>query len=584
MTGEQDEIENKISIEALDQLFERIRKEVYTNHIVPIVVILVMWSSVNQSLLVGWGILMLIGIWANYYIAVQYLSQTEILDPYKWGRRMSGVMLYFGLLWVYAISFFYLEDSFGLQIFLSTIALVFTIGSVMVGVYWFPMFYLLAVPVLVALIVRFLMIGTIEYIALAALVLWTLLMSGTMAKMLNARVRSEMRLRHESALLNESLKQKTTEAELATMAKSNFLAAASHDLRQPVHALSLFIDVLKEAESETERKKIYPSIDLSLEALRKLFDALLDISRLDAQVVQPEVSHFDISAVVLKLASEFNSTAKDKGLKLKVHTRSAIVISDRILLERVIRNLLANAIHYTNSGSVLLSTRKRGDHILLQVWDTGIGIPEDRKEDIFIEFLQLHNTHRDRSQGLGLGLAIVQRLCDILEHRIDLSSALGKGTVFNICLPVGDKSLIKERRPELITNKWDLSGRCIVVIDDETEILAAMKSLLSQWGSEVVAATSLSQAIAKLEIEGQIPDMVISDLRLKNNQTGLEAIDCLRSKFGLNIKGIIVTGETSPNKIRDVTNSDYLLLQKPVKPINLRMAIDNSFQLDTKDN
>ena len=291
--------------------------------------------------------------------------------------------------------------------------------------------------------------------------------------------------------------------------------------------------------------------------------------------MKPKIRHFDLAELLQSLSEEFSSAAKAKNLKLKVHCKKLIVKSDRILIERILRNIISNAIRYTESGGVLLSARIRKDKILLQVWDTGIGIPQESKDDVFVEFHQLHNTHRDRMQGLGLGLAIVKRLCVLLDHPLELISKQDKGTVFNILMPIGDAELMISADTNKITYSWDLTGRCIVVIDDERDILHAMDTLLSRWGCRVVIAETLQDAIDGLNKNKLTPDLILSDLRLKGDINGIEVINSLRNQFGLNIEGILITGETSPEQIKISKESGYKVLQKPVKPIYLRTIINH---------
>ena len=386
-------------------------------------------------------------------------------------------------------------------------------------------------------------------------------------------MRSEIRLRHETHVLNEALQAKTQEAEQAVIARSRFLAAASHDLRQPMHALSLFVDVIKEEKSETERQKLFSRIELSLEALRKLFDSLMDISKLDAKVVSPEYSHFNIADLLQSLVDEFKSAAKEKGLKIRIHAQPSIVVSDRLLLERILRNLIGNAIRYTESGGVLLSARNRGNSVLVQVWDTGIGIPLESQDVVFTEFCQLNNAHRDRNQGLGLGLAIVKRLSWLLGYPLELHSIPGKGSVFSLQITSGEYNMIKAKENVAPAHRWELTGRNILVIDDEREIRDAMRTLLSKWGCEVVTAESPEEAENIVYEKGITPDLIISDLRLHGSWTGVQALDGLRERFGAAIPCILITGETDLEQLKLVKDSGYALLQKPVRPIRLRSAI-----------
>jgi signal transduction histidine kinase/CheY-like chemotaxis protein len=574
MSTDSHELDERITLEALAPAFRLVRRDALWNTLIPLTVIAVMWSRIDHRVLMAWGALFVVGGVAKYALAVLYFRREVIpAEARKWAWWLTAVALYHALLWASTVFLFYVDGAPEYQIFLITLLNVIGIGSAIAALYWYPLFYVRAVPIMGALVVRLAIDGTFAYIALAALLLLGLGGTASIARAMNNSMRSEIRLRHESAALNEALHAKTLEAQQATMAKSKFLAAASHDLRQPLHALSLFIDVLKEEKSEHERQKIFPRIDLSLEALRKLFDALLDVSRLDAKVVNPEYSHFDLAEVLKSLAEEFRSAAGEKGLKLRVHADSLIVISDRLLLERILRNLVGNAIRYTESGGVLLSARNRGDTVLLQVWDTGVGIPQEYKDEIFVEFRQLHNAHRDRNQGLGLGLAIVKRLCELLHHPLELRSQPGTGSVFGLRIAKGRQSMMVVKEALSPAHSWELSGRRILVIDDEREILEAMRTLLSKWGCEVISAESLAEAVNVLNEMQITPDLIVSDLRLRDGCTGVDAIESLRAQFGASIPGILVTGETASEQLNSAKGSGYDLLQKPVRPIRLRSAI-----------
>ena len=568
------ELEERITLEALDSIFRRIPAASYKILLLPLTVIAVMWSQIDHALLTGWGVLVLVSILIRYSVAVAFLRKdVHFKEANQWGRRFSLGSLFSGMVWSSAAFLFFVNGSAEHQVFIMTLIAILNISSVISGAYWYPSFYLFAVPTFSAMVLRLLMEGSVAYTGLAILLLFYLLATVSLTKELRRSMRSEIRLRHQTLAFSEALQEKTEEAQQATLAKSKFLAAASHDLRQPLHTLSLFIDVLKESKSEGERANIFPRIDLSLHALRKLFDALLDVSRLDAKVVIPEVTHFDLAELYKTLSEEFAPAAREKNLTLRVHAGFQVIVSDRLLLERILRNLIGNAIRYTKTGGVLLSARARGDRVLLQVWDTGIGIPQESQEEVFVEFQQLHNSHRDRAEGLGLGLALVQRLCRLLKHPLELRSQPGKGSVFSITIPRGRTELVVNRQSTAHTHSWDLKGRSILVIDDERDILDAMQRLLSKWGCEVVIAESLADASTALSEKWLTPDVILSDLRLCNDKTGIEAIDSLRKQFGASIPGILITGDTSKEQIKMAKESGYELLQKPVRPAHLRSVI-----------
>lgn len=567
-------MEDRITLEFLDDYFRGTYKKILNSILVPLIVVVVMWSQVDHVILVAWLCLMAVGIIAKHQIAADYIKQDVAwADANKWGRRATYPVFFLGMLWAVAMFVFYVDGSTTHQIFLITVILALGTASMFAGIYWFPLYYMYTIPITGSLVIRLAMEGEAAYIALAFWIFLGALGIHAIAKRLHALVRSEMRLRHESAELTEALREKSEEAEQAMQAKSRFLAAASHDLRQPLHSLALFIDLLKSAQSDAERADLFPRVDRSLGALSKLFDALLDISRLDADAVRPEFTHFHLADLVGSLVDEFAQTANDKNLSLRQRGDCGVVVSDRMLLERILRNLIGNALRYTEEGGVLISCRSRGDSILLQVWDTGIGIPDADREAVFDEYYQLHNPHRDRNQGLGLGLSIVRRLCLLLQHPLEVNSRVGKGSVFSLRVQKGSAGMIRGREALQPAHGWDLNGRCIVVIDDESDIRNAMEKLLSRWGGSVVVAESLADAFDQLAEVAAVPDLILSDLRLRDGASGIDAIDSLRSRFGEGIPGILITGETAPEQIGRAKSSGYDLLQKPVQPVRLRSAI-----------
>ncbi|NOQ90401.1 MAG: response regulator [Gammaproteobacteria bacterium] len=573
------ELEQRVSFEAICDIYQLVVGRIMSMSTIVLIVIAVMWSQIAHDVLIIWGLLIISGIVLQDYNARLFIRQNaRPIDFKKWNIRLISASLYFGLLWASSVFLFHTPKSIEHQIFLSTVILSLGLVKIVASLYYLPLFYVYAAPMIIALAIRFAMEGTLAYAALAILMVWLLLGSISFAKILNKSMRSEKRLRHESHALVDALQVKSEEAQQATMAKSRFLAAASHDLRQPLHALSLFVDVLKDSNSDKERACIFPRLELSVDALRKLFDALLDVSRLDAKVVKPEYSHFDLAELLQDMAVEFKTAANKKNLRLKVYARSAIIVSDQLLLERILRNLITNAIRYTESGGILLSARMRGDTVLMQVWDTGIGIAQKSRKEIFVEFQQLHNAHRDRSQGLGLGLALVKRLCDLLHYPLTLRSQPGKGSIFSITIPRGNAGLIASKQAAK-THSWNLNGRHVLVIDDEHEILHAMKTLLSKWGCEAVTADSLEDAINQLNEKEFVPELVLSDLRLRNNETGIEAIDGVREIFGSSIPGVLITGDTDPESLKIARQSDYELLQKPIRPAHLRTVIHHKLSV-----
>jgi PAS domain S-box-containing protein len=369
-----------------------------------------------------------------------------------------------------------------------------------------------------------------------------------------------------------ALRRAKDEAERANMAKSKFLAAASHDLRQPVQALVFFTSALRLKITGTVATSMLAEIQLSLEGLNVLLESLLDVSRLDAGIVSPQIEDFALAERLDRLRAEFTPAAEEKGLSLRIVSSTAFVHSDATLIERIARNLVGNAIRYTEAGKVVVGIRRRQGRLWLEVWDSGIGIPPERMEDIFEEFTQLGNPERDRAHGLGLGLSIVRRLCRLLEHRLVVRSQPGHGSVFAVELPEG--------RPRLAAAQPALEAtgdqRLVVVIDDEASVLKGLSLILEEWGFEVLAAGSEEEAVRLLEQGHRQPNAILADYRLRDGRTGAEAVRHIRSLFDSPIPSIIITGDTAPERLREAEASGFSILHKPVQPPHLHNLLDNA--------
>lgn len=433
-----------------------------------------------------------------------------------------------------------------------------------------------ALPVALPLAFHFFTDGTQGNEVMGLMVLVYLVGCIYFARVFNGVVTETLRLKYANDALLADLQRQKQIAEDANIAKSKFLAAASHDLRQPLHALNLLIEALKTSRADCDRAAIYPRVEQSLDALGKLFNALLDISRLDAAAVTPEPEDFRLAGLLGRCVREHEAEARRKGLWLHCRGCGARVHTDPLLLERVVRNLLSNAIRYTKRGGVLIACRQRRDDLLLQVWDTGIGIPDERIPEVFEEFRQIDNPHRDRSRGLGLGLAIVRRLCALLGLSLTLRSRLGRGTVVSVLLPRAERAGAVAAVPAPPQPVWEMRGRSVLVIDDERDVLQATAVLLERWGCEVLTAQSGEQAQALLRGDGVVPDIILSDLRLRDEETGIEAIAAVRAALRQSVPAVLLTGDTAPERIRLARESGYRLLHKPLQPARLRAALQRA--------
>lgn len=382
----------------------------------------------------------------------------------------------------------------------------------------------------------------------------------------------------ENARMLSEIEEKSRQLDLANQYKSRFLAAASHDLRQPLHALNLFVAQLHGKTGAKWRKRLIHRIDATVSAMNELFNALLDVSKLDAGVLEPNVAEIPVEQILRRIETTFGEAAREKGLKLRVATSRAWVSSDFILLERILLNLVSNAVRYTSRGGIVVGCRRRGSVLRVEVWDSGPGIPDDRQRDIFGEFYQLARDSHPTG-GLGLGLAIVERLCRLLDHPIEVRSSLGRGSRFSVLVPL----VSPERSAQAISLSPAVAadpvrGKTIAVIDDDILVLEAMAGVLQSWGCRVVTGTSGEAVLARLSELTARPDVIISDYRLASGITGIEAIQFLRRELDLDAAAFLISGDTTLDSLRDASERGYVLLHKPVAPMALRAILNRSLQ------
>ncbi len=383
----------------------------------------------------------------------------------------------------------------------------------------------------------------------------------------------------DNLLFEERLQFSIHQLQEKEKAKTRFLAAASHDLRQPLHAMGLFVTALQERVQDVETRKIVQQLEASTEALRDLLNSLLDISRLDAGVVQPRNDSYPVQEIFDRLSHDYFPAATEKKISLRFTTHPYWVKSDASLLEQILRNLLSNAIRYTRNGGVLLGCRIRGQRLRFEVWDTGIGISPAELENIFHEFYQVGNPQRDRNLGLGLGLAISQRLAILLGTHIEVKSAPGKGSMFAFSVSISKQDMPLQGSTNFPAHRH-FSNSIILVIDDEMAIRDATRLMLENWGCKVMLADSGEDAVELLQHTGTHPHAIIADYRLRNNRTGAEAISAIHQIFDPDIPAIIITGDTAPERLREAKESGYHLLHKPLAPAKLRTLLSHLLASD----
>jgi signal transduction histidine kinase/CheY-like chemotaxis protein len=486
----------------------------------------------------------------------------------KWGTRLVIAMFLLGCAW----------GSAGIVMFqplFTPYQLVLTFGLFMVTIVcmaggltsFIPTVYAIAPPTIVPLIVRMLLEGDFVHLLVAAGGILVLALTLYYARHLSGLIAESFNMRFENVL-------ERNRAEAASRAKTRFLASASHDLRQPLHTLSLYSAALKLHAPDGATGDIAMHIDKALTSLSVLVNSLLDISKLDAGAVQPELQPVNVKSVIERIQTDYEPVAHAKGLELRIRSSDSVVRTDPVLLERLVRNLVDNAFKYTATGSVTLSSEADDSTVRISVRDTGPGIPAAERERVFEEFYQLGNPERDRSQGLGLGLAIVRRLVELLGLELELESETGRGSVFTVKLPreSENRTMSPTTSASVEAQTRGLSGVQVLVIDDEAEVRAGMRTLLECLGCRVTACSGYAEAEQLLDQHALHVDVIIADFRLRQHENGIDTVRRLRDRLGA-VPALLVSGDTAPERLREAQSSGLPLLHKPVSAEKLTETI-----------
>jgi two-component system, sensor histidine kinase len=367
-----------------------------------------------------------------------------------------------------------------------------------------------------------------------------------------------------------SIEKAKRQAEAASSLKTTFVTSVGHDLLQPLNAARLALSALSELQTGPEGGVLIEQVDRCLVTLEDLIRTLLDLSKLDAGVMQPEIRSFELNDVMEPLAREFDHFAQKRGLKLRIYATKRTVRSDPNMLRRILQNLLANALRYTAHGGVLVGVRRRGDYALVQVCDTGPGIPEDRREAIFQEFQRAHSDIPGQT-GFGLGLAIVRRFALVLGLPVSLASRVGRGSTFSVLIPLSAEAPPPPVAiPTVRAFPNRIAGAKVLLIENEPAVSEAMILLLERWGCDIAVATSGAEAVEKLRVLANPPQIIIADLHLNNGELGPQAIHAARRACGREVPAMIVTADHSTRAEEEARRHKLEMLRKPVRPAELR--------------
>ncbi|RQP26262.1 ATP-binding response regulator [Piscinibacter terrae] len=560
------------------------------------VIALLYWAITPMPVMASWlGLFFVIWI-ARLFMSRQFnraKPQTQE-DWQRWRIYANLGTFASGILWGTTAWIFYPHGDSIQQVGLIILVYTFCVAAVPVLSTQPRVYLTFAALSFVPLAVRIASEGTVYAYQLAGVLLLIMSLTTVLARRYRQALQRVIDLKlHADELLAQLRVEKQAadtarrEAEVANRSKTQFFTAASHDLRQPLHAMGLFAEALRNKSHDDEVAHLVNSINASVDALEELFSELLDITRIDSGGVAVNPQHFEIGDIFRKLRLHFEPTAFEKGLALRLRGGKHMVHADPLLVERVLRNLVSNAIRYTQDGTVLVGCRRRGERVLLQVWDTGPGISEQEQTRIFDEFYQVPgsneaNTHERK--GLGLGLSIVKRLSALMDAPLTIRSKLGRGTVFTFELAPGKAvpataPAISSKGPLGLT----LEGRLIVIVEDEPAVRSGLEALLRGWGATIASFDSVdgsTQWANMAPTDAQKPDLLIVDYRLENGRNGVEAITLMRQRFGPDIPAIVVTGSTMTGHDREAQEKNFHLLIKPVVPNKLRAMI--AFKLGVK--
>lgn len=529
-----------------------------------------LWDEVAHAGLLSWLSLLMalhgaeIWVWWKHRKAVDTIEQCRF-----WSRYFNVFAASVGLMWgMAAVSFF--PPDIAYQAFLICVIVGLAAGAVTMNPVYPPALYLFLLCILPPTILRVAYENDAGHWILAAMLsLFTLVVLNS-GRQLAGTFLISLGQRYENLALVAQLTKEKSRAESASREKSRFLATASHDLRQPLQALMLFSDAMQEVAREEETKHLAGQIGKSVNALVEMFDELLDVSRLEAGIVEARWQNFELQSLLDRLYVDMAPLAQGKGLNFSMPSNDDVVYSDPFLLDRILRNLISNAIRYTDSGGVSIRCDAVENGFRFAVIDTGIGIRPEALPHIFDEYYQVENQHRDRRKGLGLGLAIVRRVEGLLGYKVEVTSTPGRGSEFSFVVQQGKKEQ-QLAQPFIITHsRHELRGVVVALVEDDPDIRQMIADLMRDWGCRVFEGEHAEDVMRKLDIARQQPALLVCDYRLPHGMTAVHVIRRVRELWGDGVAALVLTGDTASDALQDIHASGAILLHKPIAPTRLR--------------
>jgi signal transduction histidine kinase len=548
------------------------KSTLFVQTLFPLILCYVFFSLIDNKVLFGWLTGILLITFLRGYLTYGWYANRSTANRVIIFENLSLILSFLaGCLWGMTVLIMDFNQYPEASIFLNIIIFGLAAGSVGIGSYWFEYFLTYNLTVFSIYIFGYLFGISESYSLLSiSLSIFVVFLSQIVLVFHRGNAKN-IWLSKRNEKLAENLVNKRQEAENLAASRTRLLASASHDLRQPLQALNFFLSVFYSELTSDKSRKIYFQLEKCVDGMNELLNSILDLSKLDAQVVTLNNEPCCLNTILDHLKEQFQIQADQKGLQLTFHSCSQYIYSDPILLKRILSNLISNAINYTKTGEVEILITE-GEDLQIEIIDTGSGLTAVEQEQIFEEFFQLNNPERNKNKGFGVGLSIVKRLCALMNIPMTLNSEKGKGSRFVLSLPICDRppqSTIVPTSPLTLT-----INKKILIIDDEVAIRESLSQLLTLWHCNVVAVDSASAACEVIKSRQYFPDLIIADYRLRENKTGVDAIKKVKKLLNNEqLPAIIISGDTAPNRLKEVALSDYELLHKPVKPAYLRMLI-----------
>ncbi|MFV2057163.1 MAG: ATP-binding protein [Thiohalomonadales bacterium] len=577
----------KIEFQKVKIVYGQLPTLLVVNVMAAVALVYGLWDYVPLTHLLTWLMIIVTMVFSCYVLWFRYLKFTRYKKSSNHTHNNTSTWrLYFsvgsaaaGIFWGTAGVLFVIPTYIPIQFFVLFILMGMGAGALMSLTITLSAFYLFLVPLLLPVSITLLFQNEAIYVALGICTL--LYLSGLcyLAKFFHSALIDSIDLRIQNLDLSKKLYAQKEATKKANISKSTFLAAASHDLRQPLHALSLLHSILDDTIKDDCGKKVIQKINLSTNALESLFNSLLDISRLEAGVLQTNFSHFPLRKIFDKLESEFSTEINNRSQVLVFSPCDTVLNSDAVLLELILRNFVANAIRYTPSGKILLHCEVSQDSLHIHVSDTGIGIEINQQQEVFQEFHQLNNPEKDRNKGLGIGLTIVQKTAKLLEHPISLVSAPGQGSTFSITVPRGSSSQALVDEARALNNDTSGIDGVIVLVDKDVQVRKSIHQLFESWGFECYSAAFAEDIVDQIKVRNLRIQGIIADYCLPESKTGIDAIQLLHDEFGNDIPAVLIIGVKDPDVLQHVISSNLPLLYKPIAPSKLRDFLWHSQRL-----